>query len=342
MKVSIIWKKPASLVFYFILKARYFLYDLGFIKRYIPPVKTLAAGNLSLGGSGKTPFVLWMLSQLEEKNRIAILSRGYKRKSNGFRYVSTLDPYDQVGDEPLMMKLKAPEIIVAVAENRQMGIKKILQDHPHIQYILLDDALQHLQVQAHSYFLLSRLQHPFYRDTLFPMGTLRDLPERASRADFLVFTDTGDRDYGELITEVGSAIPSFPPERILFTETIYEKMRNIWDDDLFPYNTLSEAVIICGIAEPSGFIAQVAKMPLEIRNILLFPDHHAYTYSDFDELALYKENKEILFITTEKDAVRIKALPGLKSYTHFYYLPISLAIKTSSSNVNKLQTIFMT
>ena len=163
-------------------------FDLRILPSYLPKIKTIAIGNLSTGGTGKTPFVEMLIRELSDKHKIAVLSRGYGRNSKGFKWVEVNSNAFEVGDEALQVKTNFPEITVAVCEKRADGIKIIERDKGDINLILLDDAFQHRYVTAQLYILLSSYNKPFYGDYILPMGNLREWRNASKRADFIVIT----------------------------------------------------------------------------------------------------------------------------------------------------------
>ena len=180
---------PLGLLFGALALLRIKLYQWGFFHRYTPPVATLAVGNLSTGGTGKTPLVLYLAQKWGRKRSIATLSRGYGRKTKGFRWVQPADTSTLSGDEPLLLRRLLPNHVdVAVCEDRPAGIRKILQERPATNLVLLDDAYQHLALKAGFYLLTTPFSHPFYEDALLPAGNLREPIRGKKRAQAMVVT----------------------------------------------------------------------------------------------------------------------------------------------------------
>ncbi|MCL4153106.1 UNVERIFIED_CONTAM: hypothetical protein GTU68_053341, partial [Idotea baltica] len=167
-------------------------YDSGILKSTSFNVPVISVGNLSVGGAGKTPHVEYLIMLLQDYLNVAVLSRGYKRKSKGFRWVNRKDQVTQTGDEPLQFKRKFPETAVAVCESRNIGIPMMLQGKKDIQTILLDDAFQHRSVVPGLNILLTTYDEPYTRDYLLPSGRLREFRSSAKRADVIIVTKCPD------------------------------------------------------------------------------------------------------------------------------------------------------
>ena len=186
--ISIILLSPFALVYGVAMSIRRFLYETKLMRSSQFDVPTISVGNLSTGGTGKTPHIEYLIRLLQPYINVSVLSRGYKRKTEGFRMVQVDNTVLEVGDEPLQFKLKYPSVPIAVSERRAYAIPQMLYRHPDIQTILLDDAFQHLAVAPYFNILLTEYNFPFNKDFLLPAGRLRDWRKTAAKANVIVVT----------------------------------------------------------------------------------------------------------------------------------------------------------
>ena len=213
---------PIAPIYFSFTWLRNKIYDLGIIKRYQSKSCIISVGNLSMGGTGKTPFVQLLLSLILkdiDSNRISVLSRGYRRKTKGFQIVTTQATPIQTGDEPLQIKRRFPNISVSVSENRKKGIEKIQKLYAFSKIILLDDGFQRREIQKDLDILLTTYTAPFYKDWILPMGNLRELSTGKKRADLIVVTKCPDDISVEDKKKIERRINSKCP--VLFSHTDY-------------------------------------------------------------------------------------------------------------------------
>ncbi len=325
---------PFALIYGFFAAIRNKLYDTGIIKPYEIPVKSILIGNLSVGGTGKTPFVLLVAKQFPEK-KIGILSRGYGRKTKGFIVVNEGHSAQDVGDEPLLFKQKlSSNCIVAVCENRKVGIEKLLETHPEIELIILDDAFQHRRVKAGLSIVLSEYNKPFFNDYVLPMGFLREWKSGIKRADLLIFTKCPEKIIIEnqriFINKTGVKLKG-----IYFSTIEYQQFKPLNQE----IQTIKNILLVSGIANPKPLIEQFEeKFKLEM---MIFKDHHDFSETDiakiqqkFDNFAT--DNKIIL--TTEKDVVRLNSYLNTKQGKLYpwYSIPIQIGILEEKKFFNEL------
>ncbi len=325
---------PFALVYGLFTALRNKFYDLGFLKSFKIPIKSIVVGNLSVGGTGKTPYVLMIANHFSEK-KIGVLSRGYGRKTKGFFIVNEDHTAQDVGDEPLLFRQKlASNCIVAVCENRRVGIQRLLEKFPEIELIILDDAFQHRRVKAGFSIVLSEYNKPFFDDYMLPMGYLREWKSSIKRADLLIFTKCPQNfNFEDQFKYVNkTAINS---KSIYFSTILYQQFKALNHE----IEHIENILLVSGIANPQPLIKHLEnKFNLEL---MLFQDHHVFSESDvakiqqkFDNFAL--DNKIIL--TTEKDAVRLnnylKTNPG-KLYP-WYSIPIAIGILEEEKFFNEL------
>tara|TARA_R110000850_G_scaffold75513_2_gene164545 strand:- start:112 stop:987 length:876 start_codon:yes stop_codon:yes gene_type:complete len=272
-------------------------------------------GNLSTGGTGKSPMIELLVSFLKDNHKIAVLSRGYKRKTSGYREVSTTNAVEEVGDEPLQFKKKFPEIAVAVCEDRRTGIEK-LQNKADV--ILLDDAFQHRKVKASLNILLTSFDELYADDCMLPTGNLREPKFGAKRADVIVVTKCPENISDITIEAIKRKLNPKPQQEIYFSKIGYaSEIKNAKDEKPLLSLKDKEFLLVTGIANPKPLIDFLQKERLNFKE-KSFTDHHNFNSSEIEEL-----KKHPLILTTEKDFMR---LGMLSNTTEIYYLPIKTVI----------------
>lgn len=301
---------PFSFFYGTIVRIKNFLYDFNILKSSQFDIPIISVGNISVGGTGKTPHVEFLVSNLQKDFVPAVLSRGYKRKTKGYREVQAGDNYLLTGDEPLQIKEKFPELIVAVCENRKIGIKKLIELHPETDLIILDDAFQHRRVKPGLSILLINYNKPIKDDHLLPLGRLREPANSAHRADILIYTKCPEKITPIERRIITQDIKIFPYQSIYFSKIRYQNPLPVFESKLIQRISDIEkykVIIITGIANPEQFVNYISTYAKNYEH-LKFPDHHKFKKSDFEELLkLEKQNDDKkIIITTEKDAVRIK------------------------------------
>jgi tetraacyldisaccharide 4'-kinase len=326
---------PFSLLFGIIVNIRNYLYDLQILKSKEFDVPVISIGNITVGGTGKTPHVEYLISLLKDKFEVATLSRGYKRKTKGFLEVQAGSTVTAVGDEPLQIKMKYPEVIVTVCENRVTGVEKIL-DSQNIKtpdVVILDDAFQHRRISAGINILLIDYNRPLKDDMLLPAGRLRESSNQIKRANVIIFTKCP----GE-ITPIMRRIMQKearlkPYQELFFTTLVYDKIVPVFSDGKVPDDFSSSknhaALVVTGVASPvliykylEGFTSQM--------EIMKFPDHHHYSEEDirtiFRKFEKINSEKKII-VTTEKDAMHFKSLGELpvEFKESLFYLPVKVS-----------------
>lgn len=306
---------PFSLLYGGITALRNFLYNKNLLKSKAYKFPVICVGNLSTGGTGKSPMIELLVSFLRDNQKLAILSRGYKRKTTGYRDVLTESTVEEVGDEPLQFKKKFPEITVAVCEDRQTGIEK-LQSKTDV--ILLDDAFQHRKVSASLNILLTSFDDLYVNDCMLPTGNLREPKFGANRADIIVVTKCPENISDVTIESIKRELRPKSHQEIYFSKIGYaSEIKN--PKKKKPLSSLKneEFLLVTGIANPKPLIDFLKKEGLNFKE-KSFPDHHNFISSEIDEL-----KKHPLILTTEKDFMRLEVL---SSATEIYYLPIKTVI----------------
>ncbi|MDR2064901.1 MAG: tetraacyldisaccharide 4'-kinase [Prevotellaceae bacterium] len=299
-------------------------YDAGiFPHEEIKDVVTIVIGNITVGGTGKTPHSEFMLDILEKEFKVALLSRGYKRKTKKFRYVETTSTTTEVGDEPLQIKRKFPNVTVAVDANRVRGIKYIKTKYPDIDVIVLDDAFQHRHLKPALSVLLCDYQRPINKDKMLPWGTLRDKQNQKHRADIVFVTKCPQNISPIEMRIVINDLNLFPYQKLFFTSLEYNDLKPVFDIKNKPAAT-NKAAAVAGIANPLLFKEYISAT-YEKSQILIFPDHHDFSQKDIDNICNIIDKND-LFITTEKDAMRLMKYENFTcaQKTKMFYLPIKV------------------
>lgn len=304
---------PLAFLYWLITFIRNWLYDIGAFKSYSFDVPIIAVGNLSVGGTGKTPQIEYLIRLLSEKYHVAVLSRGYKRLSKGFVLADDQATANSIGDEPFQFYSKFPTIQVAVDANRKKGIEKLLQLQNKPEVILLDDAFQHRKVKAGFYILLTAYDDLFCDDFILPFGNLRESALGKKRADMIIITKC-PQDLSELAQQnIKEKLQVKQP--VYFTTIQYDDCVYGNENSIHVEALKSESkLLIAGIAKPKLFFDFLKS---ETDETLVFPDHHQFSNQDCEQILAKANGRKI--ITTEKDFVRLN---GLLPNAQLYYLPI--------------------
>jgi tetraacyldisaccharide 4'-kinase len=318
---------PFSLLYDFSTRFRNWMFDVGFKKEIVFSIPTIVVGNLSMGGTGKTPFVELLIRILSEKYQICTLSRGYGRKTKGFILADESSTAFQIGDEPFQIYSKfGHKIKVAVGEDRILAIPEIIAKIPYTETIFLDDAFQHRYVKGDLNILLTTFQKPFFKDKILPSGTLREAKKGAGRADIIVVTKCPAGLEDEVKAKFSTEIQKFNANaKIIFTRIKYGKpiaFGNVSN------RVAKNVVLVSGIADDYLF-RQEAKKKFIIIKEFSFSDHHHYKINDVKKIvAFVNDYPDSVILTTEKDAVKLKA-PIFRDYLTeipTFALPIELSL----------------
>ncbi len=307
---------------------RHFLFDHGFLKSEHFNIPIICIGNITVGGTGKTPMAEMVISYMTQHHKVALLSRGYGRKTKGYLEVKTDSHYRSVGDEPLQIKLKFPDVTVVVCEKRVEGIRRIRQEHPEVDLIIMDDGFQHRFVEPKVNIIMIDATRPVQHDKMLPAGTLRDLPEQLYRAHYFIVTKCPDPMQALDRSILKKQLVQFAYQSIYFTR--YESFgpRPVFPKEGAKQNLTADLKVIAlsGIGNPKPFLKTLHDRYKVIEELTL-DDHHVYKMRDVHHLeALLKQHPDAVVITTEKDAVkfanRAKVPPTLRQ--KMYYQPINI------------------
>jgi tetraacyldisaccharide 4'-kinase len=293
------------------------------------PVVTV--GNITVGGTGKTPHTEWLASLLQTTAVTAVLSRGYKRKTKGFRYVENISTVQQVGDEPLQMKRKNPALTVAVDANRVAGIRRLEKDIPQLGVVILDDAYQHRKVHPALSILLVDYNRPLHTDHYLPYGRLRDNVSQKRRADVVIVTKCPAKMQPIEQRVITKNLNLYPYQQLYFTRFEYGAAKAVFDGNVFPDVPPKQAVALTGIADPATFIDYL-QAHYQLVQHLNFPDHHFFTAQDITKInTVSAAYPEAFLFTTEKDAQRLRVAEGLgeKVKTRLFYIPVTVSFLPS-------------
>jgi len=317
---------PLAFLYWLITFIRNWLYDKGIFKSSSFNIPIIAVGNLSVGGTGKTPQIEYLIRLLSDKYKVAVLSRGYKRTTEGFILADEKATASSIGDEPFQFYSKFSNIQVAVDANRKNGIENLLQLSNKPDVILLDDAFQHRKVKAGFYILLTAFDDLFCDDYILPFGNLREPSSGKKRADMIIVTKCPN-DLSELAQQkIREKLKVKQP--VSFTTIQYDDYVFGNESKLLVSEIQSETkVLVAGIAKPKLFFDFLKN---ETDEALVFPDHHHFSKQDCEQI-LAKANRRKI-ITTEKDFVRLN---GLLPKEQFFYL----SIKSTFLNKNIDKTI---
>lgn len=298
-------------------------------------VPVISVGNITVGGTGKTPHVEWLVEHMCDDYHIAVLSRGYKRRTKGFVLATPHSTPATIGDEPYQIYRKFGNVArVAVCESRRKGIRRLLEIDPSIDLVILDDALQHRYVDPKVSILLMDWSRPVYHDHLLPLGRLRESPMALNRADFVVVTKVPEdvKPVDLMIVKKELSLMAF--QKLYFTRFRYAPPVAVFEESAKYSLTLDRltpddmVMLLTGIANPRGLVHYMRRFGCRMR-VNHYPDHHFFTRRDLEKIARdYDEMKGArkIILTTEKDSVRLASNPyfpeRLKPYV--FYLPISV------------------
>jgi tetraacyldisaccharide 4'-kinase len=334
---------PLSIIYGVVTSLRNFLYDSKIFKTHNFQIPIISVGNITVGGTGKTPHAEYVISLLRKEFSIAFLSRGYKRKTKGYVLSTTESTLFDIGDEPVQIKQKFPEVNVAVCEKREKGIQKLIDNHDlNIDAIVLDDAFQHRSVEPSINILLLDYTQPVFDDQLLPVGKLRESLGAFHRANFIIITKCPDHLQPIEQRIYKNKLDIRPYQNLFFTSIRYGEITpavkgiSLFSDDLHNYTVL----LITGIGNPAPLVEHIEKQVGKVTH-RQYPDHYAFKEKDaedimkvFDEI----EASQKLIITTEKDLVRLRSIknPPPDFFRYVYYIPIEVKfLERSKEMFNK-------
>jgi len=317
---------PITIIYWLVTFVRNWLYDVSYFKSKSYHLPIIAIGNLSAGGTGKTPHTEYLIRILKDKYKVAVLSRGYKRSTKGFVLANETISAQELGDESYQIHTKFPDISVAVCEDRQTGIENLISTiKPDV--ILLDDAFQHRKVKANFYVLLTAYDDLFSDDYILPFGNLRESAIGKKRANLVIVTKCpvalSEIEQDKVKQKLNVKVPVFFSSIAYDAEVIASgTVMNVTDV------IAQEKVIVAGIAKPKYFVDYLNSGK---DKVMIYPDHHNFSDQEILELNVLAQNK--ILVTTEKDFVR---LVGKIKAEKLYYLPITTKFLNSENEFQSL------
>jgi tetraacyldisaccharide 4'-kinase len=323
---------PLSLLYGLITSFRNFLYDSEILQSHKFKIPVICVGNITVGGTGKTPHTEYLVRLLHHEFKVAVLSRGYRRKTRGFLFAGKNSTVSDIGDESLQISRKFPEITVAVDSNRVRGVENIMRERPDTSVIILDDGYQHRKIKAGLSILLTDIDRLIISDYMLPYGNLREDYNNKNRADVI------------LITKSPAAIPPIqrrliikdirkaPFQKLYFTSICYSEPQPVFEKSADHIDILRHPspgtgiVLVTGIANPATLYDHLKKSFDEIIH-LSFSDHHRFTPDDLEKIPIAWNNirsAHKCIITTEKDAVRLREFTNFTEEieSSFFYIPV--------------------
>ena len=341
---------PFSLLYGWVMVIRNFLFDMQLLQSQSFSLPVINIGNITVGGTGKTPHTEYLIRLLKERYAVAVLSRGYRRKSKGYLFAGANVTASMIGDEPFQMRSKYPSISLAVDERRVHGIKQLLTDvtQPPLDVILLDDAYQHRSVSPSLNILLTDVHCPFYEDQMLPTGNLREPISGKKRADIVIVTKCNSEMSAHEQEAVRQKLALLPGQSLFFTTICYRHICAVYPSDahrnviaLSDLRFDTRVLMVTGIASPKPMLEEIKKYSLHTRS-LVFPDHHFFSEKEMNHIfqlfdQIESDNK--LIIMTEKDAMRFRESPYVTTQmqSNIYYLPIEIAfLANGESKFNQI------
>lgn len=326
---------PLSWIYGLVTGIRNLMFEMGILKSKSYDVPVISVGNLTVGGTGKTPHTEYLIRLLHNDNQIAVLSRGYKRKSKGYILAEPDMPMTKIGDEPYQMKKKFPFIHMAVDKNRCHGIEELISSStkPDVDVIILDDAYQYRYVQPGINILLMDYHRLIYLDKLLPAGRLREAKSGKNRADVVIVTKCPDNITPMEQHGIASSLDLENWQQIFFTTFVYGDPYKVED----PSQTITlddlkskDILLVTGIASPEQMEYDLSKLGIKFDSIH-FPDHHNFTTEDIAQIK--RQSKDKIIMMTEKDAARIEGLFGEDS-ARIYALPIQVEFLGNKGDID--------
>lgn len=297
--------KIASLIYGAVIRLRNLMFDIGWLDSRSFDIPVICVGNITVGGTGKTPTVEMLVAHYSRKCNVAVISRGYGRKTKGYKEVDVEDSYVSVGDEPLQIKRKFPSVPVAVCEKRVVGIERLLEEYPDTNLIIMDDGFQHRHVKPFLNIIMLDATRHVERDHLLPLGQLRDTIGTLYRAHYFIVTKCPE-EMQPLDTRLwNKALVTKPSQRVYFTRMSQGMALPVFEDVNAVLPLGGKVIAMSGIGNNEAFNQAMAKRYNVVQTIDL-DDHHIYRVNDLRMMkAALESYPDASIITTEKDAVKL-------------------------------------
>lgn len=325
---------PFSLLYGFGASVRNKLFDWNVLKSVAFDIPIIVIGNIRVGGTGKTPHTEWILNKLGAEYKLGVLSRGYGRNSKGFRWVQTNSKVTEVGDEPLQIKNKFPDVPVAVCEDRVVAIPEMLASF-ELDAIILDDAFQHRYIKPSFAIVLSDSNHPVFKDHLLPAGRLRESAKGINRSQALIFSKSNHLTSEQKNEFIRIIRGQFNTQLPVYFST-YQYGSPIGVQHTLPFIEQTPVITVTGIAEPATFNDYVNNR-FRVMRSFRYSDHYPFNEKDIQEWEVaIRAHPGAVILTTEKDAMRINRF-SLNEFLPVYYLPIRVTLDPEDTLVNAIK-----
>ena len=319
-------KTILSWIYGAVIALRHRLYDWGIKRSYQFDIPVVCVGNITVGGTGKTPMAEMLIRELMDSYTIAMLSRGYGRNTKGYIEVTTQHNYLAVGDEPLQVKLKYPKTVVVVCEDRVAAIKRIREEHPEVNLIIMDDGFQHRRVRAKVNIVILDATRPVKNDKLLPLGRLRDLKRRLKAAHIFIVSKCSDSMSPLERRLWRNELRTIAYQAVFFSHIVPMDIEPIFyfeEREHIDYG--NQAILLAGVGNPRPFVNE-ASSRFNVVDKMIMPDHHRYSREDMKFLMdKLRKHPRAIILMTEKDAVKLfrsgKHLPEALRRV-MYYQPI--------------------
>lgn len=297
--------KLASYIYRMVITVRHWLFDIGFLKSEEFDIPIICVGNITVGGTGKTPAAEMIIDYMRSHYRVALLSRGYGRRTSGYIEVKNTSSYRDVGDEPLQVKLKFPDTLVVVCENRAEAIHRIRSKHPEINLIIMDDGFQHRKVNPRINVVVVDSTRPFASDDYLPAGTLRDKISALERGHYFLVTKCSNS-MSQLDQRLWRKdLQKIAYQKVYFTRIVPSEPVPLHNPDA-RLALGAQVVLMSGIGNHKVFVSSM-KERYNVLKSFNFPDHHKYSVEDLKRVADFIErHPQAMLLTTEKDAVKLR------------------------------------
>lgn len=327
---------PLSLIYSFVLYIRHRLFDINLLRSKSFDIPIICVGNLSFGGTGKTPHTEYLIRLLSKSMKVAVLSRGYGRSTKGFVLAHEGVTHEEIGDEPLQYFTKFPDIIVAVDENRVEGVRRLMGMDIKPDVILLDDAFQHRRIKPGYNILLTDYHSLYSKDHLTPVGNLRDIKSEARRANVIIVTKCPVVIDPYTKRNIIESLKPKPYQKVLFSHISF--------DDLEPLNETAKAkdlaqcrsiFMFCGIANPYP-LEDYLKRKTNTLSTIIFNDHHSFTKENINAILEGFNNvigKNKIAVTTEKDTMRLTNSLNLFENIPLFSIPIKVRFHEDDGDI---------
>ncbi|MEG2023487.1 MAG: tetraacyldisaccharide 4'-kinase [Alistipes sp.] len=313
---------------------RHRLFDWGVLKSKKFDIPVICIGNITVGGTGKTPMAEMVIDYMSHAHHVALVSRGYGRRTKGYVEVQESSHYREVGDEPLQIKLKFPEVVVVVCEKRTEGIRRLCAEHPEVDLVVMDDGFQHRYVEPLINIVMIDATRPVQCDKMLPQGTLRDLPEMLHRAHYFVVTKCPEN-----MTPIDRRILHKVLIQVAYQQIYYTRFESFMPKAVFADEAKvavmhkQPVIALSGIGNPQQFLSSLRQNYNVVEEMML-DDHHVYKVRDMRQLKeLLELHPKAVIVTTEKDAVKLtnrdKIPPEIRQ--KLYYIPINISFIEDSA-----------